>query len=262
MSRSSLCCKTNDELFALYYSEWDEEKKSELRQEITLRYVYIVKAVAWQMRDLYSGFAQPEDIVDEGVLKIMKGIDRYDPDRDCRFEAFVSRRIRGMVIDLVRKNDWMPRNYHRDRKSIEKAVETLTRKKGSAPSDDELVKYLSIDEKKLHKIRRMSRMGNVLSLDMTYNDNDETILQVPSDKVSEQPEQSLLKNEQKKVLAEAIEKLQDKEKTVISLYYVEELNMNEIADVMGVSQPRVSQLHAQAIKKLRKYLNEDEEISA
>lgn len=105
-------------------------------------------------------------------------------------------------------------------------------------------------------------MGNVLSLDMTYNDNDETILQVPSDKVSEQPEQSLLKNEQKKVLAEAIEKLQDKEKTVISLYYVEELNMNEIADVMGVSQPRVSQLHAQAIKKLRKYLNEDEEISA
>ena len=97
--------KTNEELFALYF----EEKQQQVKQELTLRYVYIVRAIAAQMRSLYSGTMQMEDIVNEGVIAIMKGIDRYDPEKDNKFETFISRRIRGMVIDLVRKNDWMPR---------------------------------------------------------------------------------------------------------------------------------------------------------
>jgi RNA polymerase sigma factor for flagellar operon FliA len=114
--------KTNEELFYLYRNATDDNDRKILRQELTMRYLYIVKAIAYQMRDMYIGFTQPDDIINEGVLEIMKGIDRYDPDRDNKFDTFISRRIRGMVIDLMRKNDWMPRNFHRDRRTIEDTV--------------------------------------------------------------------------------------------------------------------------------------------
>ena len=93
--------KTNEELFALY----QRDQSQPVKQELTLRYVYIVRAIAVQMHNLYSGIMQMEDIINEGVIAIMKGIDRYDPEKDNKFETFISRRIRGMVIDLVRKND-------------------------------------------------------------------------------------------------------------------------------------------------------------
>ena len=158
--------KTNEELFDLY-------QKDQSKQELTLRYVYIVRAIAVQMHNLYSGIMQMEDIINEGVIAIMKGIDRYDPEKDNKFETFISRRIRGMVIDLVRKNDWMPRDYHRQNKSIETArlhlAETLKRQ----PTDEEIARHLQMDLKKCQKIQRMSAMVNVLSLDMMTGDDDE-----------------------------------------------------------------------------------------
>ena len=113
--------KTNEDLFAAY----QKTKDPFIKQELTLRYLYIVKAVAIQTRNLYSGFTQMEDIINEGVIAIMKGIDRYDPKKDNKFETYISRRIRGMVIDQIRKNDWMPRDYHRQNRSIEEAREHL-----------------------------------------------------------------------------------------------------------------------------------------
>ena len=242
--------KTNEELFAMY----KETPVSRIKQELTMRYIYIVKAVAYQMREMYSDSMQPEDIINEGVIEIMKAIDRYDPDKDNKFETFISRRIRGMVIDLIRKNDWMPRNYHRDRRSIEDARDYLHRKLGRMPSDDEMAGYLKMDVKKIQKVDRMQTMTNVLSLDMTYDDNDETLLQIPSEDVDTQPEKSFLQGETVSTLAAAIDSLKENERTVISLYYVDDLNMNQIAEVMEISQPRVSQLHSTAIRKLKNYM--------
>ena len=108
---------TNEELFVLY----QESRDQGIKQELTLRYLYLAKSVAIQMNNLYSDFMQMEDIIHEGVIAIMKGIDRYDPERDSKFETFISRRIRGTVIDLIRKNNWIPRNYHKNRQSIENA---------------------------------------------------------------------------------------------------------------------------------------------
>lgn len=240
--------KSNDELFR----EYRKTKSREIRQELTLRYLYIVKSIAFQMREMYSSFMQPEDIINEGVIEIMKGIDRYDPDKDNKFDTFISRRIRGMVIDLMRKNDWMPRNYHKDRKSIEDAIVQLTETLGRTPTDEEAAACVGMEVKKLQKIRTMSTMVNVLSLDMTYDDNDDPLLQVPTDDVSVQPEKSFMQGETLRMLAKAIGELAEKERMIISLYYVDNLNMSQIADVMEISQPRVSQLHSQAIRKLKK----------
>ena len=109
--------KSNEELFLLY----KENHTQEVKQELTMRYVYIVRSIAYQMREMYHDFMQTDDIVNEGVIEIMRAIERYDENRDNKFETYISRRIRGMVIDMMRKNDWLPRNFHRDSRSIENA---------------------------------------------------------------------------------------------------------------------------------------------
>ncbi len=246
--------KTNEDLFAAY----QKTKDPFIKQELTLRYLYIVKTVAIQTRNLYSGFTQMEDIINEGVIAIMKGIDRYDPKKDNKFETYISRRIRGMVIDQIRKNDWMPRDYHRQNRSIEEAREHLERTLGHPPSEEELAKHLQINVKKFRKLQQMSTMVNVLSLDMLMDGDDESqSLQVPSGDTSSQPERAYLQGEVVQTLIKAVDSLKEKEKMVVSLYYVEELNMSQIAQVMDVSEPRISQIHSAAIRKLKTYMEKN-----
>lgn len=244
--------KTNEELLDLY----QKDKSLEVKQELTLRYLYIAKAVAIQMHNLYADFMQMEDVINEGAIAIMKGIERYDPTCENKFETFISKRIRGMIIDIIRKNDWMPRNYHKQYQSIENARQSLTRQLGHLPSDEEIAGYLKMELKKCQRLQRISTMVNVLSLDMvTSRDEDGQSVQIPSDDTDAQPESAFIKGETAQILTEAISKLKEKEKMVISLYYVEELNMTQIAQVLGVSEPRISQIHSSAISKLKSYMN-------
>lgn len=243
--------KTNEELFELYH----KEQSLEIRQELTMRYLYIVKAIAVQMQGLYSGSMQIEDVVNEGVIAIMKGIDRYDPNKDNKFETFISRRIRGMVIDLVRKNDWMPRDYHKQNRMIEEGRIALNEKLGRQPTDEEVADYVQMDLQKYLKIRNMSTMINVLSLDFVMETKeDHQSMQIADTKFGSQPEEVFLREEAIRTMMEGIDTLKEKEKLVISLYYVEELNMNQIAQILEVSGPRISQIHSTAIRKLKDYM--------
>lgn len=251
--------KTNEDLFALYAKENDPEQKDLIRKELTLRYMYIVKAVAVQMHDLYANFAQTEDIINEGILELMRGIDRYRPERDNKFDSFISRRIRGMVIDYIRKNDWMPRSFHKECKTIEEARSKLAAQYGRTPTDTEVAREIGMEQDHIRKVDSMRSMVNVLSLDMTFDESDDAMLQVPTDDILAQPEKYYIKKETVRLLAKGVESLSDKEKMIISLYYVDNLNMTQIAEVMEISQPRVSQLHTQAIRKLKKYMMEHAE---
>ena len=244
--------KTNEELLEMYRLEG----KLEVKQALVLRYLYIVKAIASQMRNVYTGSLQMEDIINEGVIAIMKGIDRYDPERDNKFETFISRRIRGMIIDLVRKNDWMPRDFRKQVKAMEELQVSLGRSLGRQPSDEEVSAALGMDIRKYRKLQRMSVMMNVLSLDMITDDEGEhQSLQLSSGDTDSQPEKAFLKIESRQVLAEAVKSLKEKEQMVISLYYMEELNMGQIAQILGVSEPRISQIHSSAIRKLKAYMS-------
>lgn len=245
--------KTNEELLEMYRAEG----RLEVKQALVLRYLYIVKTIANQMRNVYTGSLQMEDIINEGVIAIMKGLDRYDPERDNKFETFISRRIRGMIIDLVRKNDWMPRDFRKQVKAMEEQQTALGRKLGRLPSDEEVASAMGMDIRKYRKLQRMSVMMNVLSLDMITDDEGEhQSLQLSSGDVESQPERAFLKVESRQVLAEAINSLKEKEKMVVSLYYVEELNMGQIAQILGVSEPRISQIHSSAIRKLKAYMSQ------
>lgn len=199
--------KTNEELLEMYRAEG----RIEIKQALVLRYLYIVKTIANQMRNVYTGSLQMEDIINEGVIAIMKGLDRYDPERDNRFETFISRRIRGMIIDLVRKNDWMPRDFRKQVKAMEEQQAVLGRKLGRLPSDEEVASAMGMDIRKYRKLQRMSVMMNVLSLDMITDDEGEhQSLQLSSGDVESQPERAFLKVESRQVLAEAINSLDRK----------------------------------------------------
>ena len=127
---------------------------------------------------------------------------------------------------------------------------------GSEASDEELARHIGMDVKKYRKLQRMSVIMNVLSLDMLIDDEDEhQSLQLSSGDAGSQPEKAFLQEESRQLLAEAVKALKEKEQLVISLYYVEELNMGQIAQVLGVSEPRISQIHSGAIRKLKDYMS-------
>ena len=132
--------KTNEETPLPLYTESGELS---IKQELVMRYLYIVKQLPHRCGGCDAGSLQMEDIINEGVIAIMKGIDRYDAERDNKFETFISRRIRGMIIDLVRKNDWMPRDFRKQVRMMEDARIAL----GGDATDEEIAKHIGMDIK-------------------------------------------------------------------------------------------------------------------
>lgn len=243
-----LADKTDEELFILY----QKEKSHEIKQELTLRYMYLAKSIAIEMSKLYSHFMQVDDVVNEGAIAIMKGIDRFDPDKGIKFSTFISRRIRGMIFDLVREKDMMPRTYHKRKKSMDEAIKEFHKAQGRLPSDEELAEFMQMNLKRCKTLLQQVRLYEAVSLDEAiYDEKEDQVLQIASDDPSIQPEESYIRNEVTQILQEAIDQLKDNLKMVISLYYVEGLAMHEIAQVLQVSDSRVSQMHKTAISKLR-----------
>ena len=244
--------KTNDELLQLY----KETQDIEIKNELVMRYLYIVKGIAIQMRDVYVGFSQLEDIVNEGVIVIMGAIDKFEIEKNVKFETYISKRIKGMIIDLARKQDWVPRSARKSARDIEETTQMLYNELGYMPSQEQICQSLDITVEKYQESMKKAALFNVLSLDMVLAEimENQRSTQMPKSEEKEQPEQVILQKELSQVIADAIASMKAKEQQVISLYYMEELNMKQIASVMQVSEPRVSQIHASAIKKLKVYM--------
>lgn len=245
------------DLLAAYKETGDEQ----LKWEIVLRYEHVVKCTAMQVRGIYSSFAQLEDIINEGLITLLKSIDSFDPDKGVKFETYVSKRIRGMVIDLARKQDWMPRSVRKRAKEIDEITLELANDLGRYPTSAEVANRLGVPEDKYQKDLACIAMSNVVSLEMLMDtgEPDSLHFEVATRDSSSLPDQVLEAQEMVEVLAEAIGNLLENEQLVLSLHYVENLLLKDIAQVMEISEPRVSQIHTRAIGKLRKemakYLN-------
>lgn len=244
---------TNEELLEQY----SITKDIKLKQEIAMRYTYVIKVIAMQMRDVYLSFAQVDDIVQEGVIVLMNQIDKYDKSKNAKFETYLSRRIKGMIIDIARKNDWCSRSIRKNIKTIDNAIAELTSKYGKTPDSKTVAKYLNMPYEKYNEILKKGVHLSMISLDMVIEEAQEKRnIKLPTANCEEQPEETLLKNEMMDILQQGIDDLKEKEKLIISLYYTEELSMKEIAKVLEISEPRVSQLHSSAIKKLKLYMTQ------
>ena len=241
------------DLLALYKSTGDET----LKWPLVLRYEGLIKSAALQIRGVYSSFAQVDDIVSEGILTLLGAIDKFDPEKGIKFETYVAKRIRGMVIDMARKQDWLPRNIRQRAKEIDAAVSALANELGRFPNDQEVAQRLGIPTDKYQKEAARVALSNTLSLDalMDARDMEGYRFEVSSEDPKLQPETVLEDRELQETLAGGIASLQENEQIVLSLYYEKNLHMKEIAQVMGVSEPRISQIHSRAIQKLRDHMS-------
>ena len=235
---------------------YKETGNDELRWPLVLRYEHLVKTAALQVKSVYSSFAQVDDIISEGILTLLSAIDKFNPTLGVKFETYVSKRIRGMIVDLARKQDWIPRNVRRRTKEIDVAITELSNKLGRYPTDAEIANYLNIGQERYQKDLADIALSNVLSLDALMNMYDpegHPVEVLPSD-AEGQPEMMLQSRELQEVLASGIISLRKNEQIVLSLHYERNLQFNEIAQVMELSAPRISQIHARAIEKLRTYM--------
>ena len=241
------------ELLRLYKETGDES----LKWPLALRYEGLIKNAAMQIRGVYSSFAQIEDIINDGILTLLGAIDKFDPDKGVKFETYVSKRIRGMVIDLARKQDWMPRNVRQRSKEIDAAVSELSTALGRYPTEAEIAQHLGVSQERYQKDAANIALSNVLSLDMLMDarETDGYQMEVPSSDTQSQPEAVLQEREMQRALAEGIAQLRKNEQIVLSLYYEKNLHLKEIAQVMELSEPRISQIHTRAIQKLRVYMD-------
>lgn len=236
--------------------EYKKTNNLEIKKELTLRYVDIVKKIAIQMRDVYLSFTQVDDIINEGVIAIMNGIDKFNPEMNVKFETFITKRIRGMIIDLARKNDWVPRGVRKTAKDIDMAVSTLYEQLGRYPENQEIADYLGMPLERFLEESGKTSLSNILSLDGVLEEGADTVNMNTLLHTGEEmlPESHYLQMERREILVQAIQSLRDNEKLVVALYYQNELNMKDIAHVMDISEPRVSQIHASAIRKLKVYM--------
>ena len=241
-----------EELFQAYKATGDPE----LKWPLVMRYVGLVRSIALQVRGVYSSFAQVDDIVNEGLLTLASAVDKFDPGKGIKFETYVSKRIRGAVIDLARRQDWVPRSVRRKARDIDQASSELFSELGRYPTDREMAQRLGVSQDQYQEDLANSSMCNVLSLDALFEDREQTgRAELPDDGSEGRPEDSMLRQELLETLTKAIESLRENEQTVISLYYHKNLSMKEIAQVMEVSEPRISQIHSRAIQKLKLYMN-------
>ena len=244
---------STQELLVRYKQTGDEA----LKWPLVLRYEGLIKSAALQIRGVYSSFAQVDDIVNEGILTLLSAVDKFDLDKGIKFETYVAKRIRGMVIDLARKQDWLPRNVRQRGKEIDAAVSALANELGRFPTDQEVADRLGVPVGKYQKDAARVALNNTLSLDalMDARDEDGYRFELPSEDERGQPETVLQEQELQETLSAGIGSLQENEQIVLSLYYEKNLHMKEIAQVMEVSEPRISQIHARAIQKLRDYMS-------
>ena len=239
-----------EELFQAYKATGDPE----LKWPLVMRYVGLVKSIALQVRGIYSSFAQVDDIINEGVLALVGAVDKFDPDKGIKFETFVSKRIRGAVIDLARRQDWVPRSVRRKAREIDQASVELFAELGRYPTDEEIAGRLGITQDQYQEDLANSSLCNILSLDSIFDDPEQGGMDVPDSGSVGRPEDSLLRRELLDTLTEGITSLRENEQLVVSLYYKKNLSMKEIAQVMEVSEPRISQIHSRAIQKLKLYM--------
>lgn len=242
--------KTNDELFQEYKKSGDQR----IKQELVMRYIYIVKNIAMQMKGVYVSFAQMDDIINESVIVLMNSIDKFVPGMNVKFETYISKRLRGLIIDMARKQDWIPRTVRKNARLIDDASAELYHKLGRFPTDEEMAQHLGVSlEKYQTKMLSKTNLYNLISLDAFFEVQGSGGEQNIAD-TGFTPEQSLEDKELKDMLRDGIASLRENEQTVLSLHYRQELNMKEIAAVMGLSESRISQIHSNALRKLRIYM--------
>ncbi len=244
----------------LLWEEYVKTKDSETRDKLILTYAPLVKIVAGRL-SIYLGYnVEYDDLVGYGIFGLIDAIDKFDYGKGVKFETYASLRIRGSILDQIRKMDWIPRSLRQKQKKMDAAISKIESQFGRAATDEEIAAELGIEMDELLNWQGQAKVSNIVSLDEFIENQGEK--EVGSIKLNsfEQPENVIMRNELKQMLMEALDSLTDKERKVILLYYYEELTLKEISKVLEVSESRVSQLHTKGLQKMKSRLGEHSDV--
>src|SRR5512133_1757299 len=243
-----------DETQALW-REYAKTKDQGVRDRLILTYAPLVKYVAGRLGSGLPAHVDENDLVSYGLLGLIGAIERFDPDRDIKFETYAIARIRGSIIDELRALDWVPRSVRSRARELERAIASLEAKLGRAPTDEEIAQKVGISVDELEESLTDISRSSIAALDELWSVSGEgdqvSLLDTIEDETGPRPEAALDETEMREALADAISRLPEREKLVVTLYYYEELTLREIGEVLGVTESRVSQLHTKAILRLK-----------
>jgi len=196
-----------------------------------------------------GGFAERDDLFGYGVIGLMDAMERYDPAQGAKFETFSLPRIRGEIYDFIRSQDWAPPSLRRKISAVNAAYDRLESELGEPPTEAQVAAAADVPANQVQKLLNRQHIFSVMSFEDSLNADGELKMDVADDS-SKQPENRLMAREKIDALAEAIDALPEKEKLVISLYYYDGLLLREIADMLGITESRVSQIHSKALSRM------------
>ncbi|MCI8773380.1 MAG: FliA/WhiG family RNA polymerase sigma factor [Lachnospiraceae bacterium] len=238
------------------WEEYDKTRSSAVREKIILEYAPLVKMVAGRL-SMYLGYnVEYEDLVSYGIFGLIDAIDKFDALKDVKFETYASLRIRGAILDQIRKMDWIPRTIRQKQKKIDTAIREIEARCGRSATDEEIAQNLGISNEEYVDWQSQMKITNVISLNEFLEQGSE----IPNDNnfnrkaQFDEPEAVIERDELKRILAGALELLTEKERKVIVLYYYEDLTLKEISSILEVSESRTSQLHTRALQKMKSKL--------
>ena len=242
---------------------WQEFKKEDCqdaRSHLIQRYAHLVSITAGRLFGPMPSGIERDDLVSAGIMGLIKSVDQFDPERGIKFETYAITLIRGAILEMLRGDDWVPRLVRDQQKQLKQVYSRLESELKRPGTEEEVAEAMGITPEKLDKLLTNIGRANLISLDdMRAGSEQQRIVDmIPAEGPS--PLEKVAGRERKRSLADAVDKLPDRERTVVSLYYHEGLTFKEIGAVLTVSESRAYQLHAQAVTRLRTYLEPEAEL--
>jgi RNA polymerase sigma factor for flagellar operon FliA len=221
------------------------------KDQLVQRFAPLVKRTAYHLMARLPSSVQVDDLVQNGMIGLLDAIDRFEAGMGAQFETYATQRVRGAMLDGLRENDWLPRGLRRELRRVERAITRLEQQFGRPPLEDELAAALDIPLAEYRKILQDARGHQVISFEDLSEEAGEDFLDRHFADSKGDPSRILEDENLRKLLVQGIESLPEREKLMMALYYEQDLNLREIGEVLGVTESRVSQLHSQAVARLR-----------
>lgn len=224
------------------------------RDRLIMEHAPLIKYIVNRIAQRLPSHVDLDDLMNTGVIGLMDAIEKYNPEKNCKFKTYAEFRIKGAILDQLRSLDWVPRSVRQKSRKLEAAYSQMEQKLGRSASDDEVAGELGVEIKKFHEMLNQVRGISVVNLDEVRNTSDlekKNLIDVLEDTTGEDPAGALNIDEMKRIVAESISQLPEKERLVISLYYYDELNMKEVGKILDITESRVCQIHTKSILRLR-----------
>ena len=256
-SYNSIKRLTEDELTALWQEYLTDKSNKNIRDTLIVQYIYLIRYVVGRVKVTLPATISIEDIAGYGVEGLINAIERYSPQKNTRFETYALIRIRGSILDKIRAQDFLPRSLRKKIKDIKNAQEHLKQELGRMPTTNEVAAFLDIEPDKVSQI--MSEDITMTSIYEKKGSNDDSveIIDTIQDTNKLTPQEQAEEKNVKYQLEKALQRLPERERIIMVLYYQENMTLKEIGETINMSESRVCQLHAQAIMKLKNILSEN-----